>query len=174
MRDLPEIGQELSSSSSSSSPPPYDAPSAETTREPAGDSRLAVPAEQRVPRVGNNDIVKSLQMTERDVFYSTYWEDYCLPALHPIFHSVALLTGVSPILNDAILALSSCNIGRLHGERKASSTGLMGQLSPNLVHQTRSHLYYSSAITRLAAMKPFDYYHNSTVVLIVLVFIRSS
>ncbi|PIG87039.1 hypothetical protein AARAC_010283 [Aspergillus arachidicola] len=147
----------------------YDTPSKERKQRLAGNERLAIQAEQGNPRIGGYDIVKSLQTTERDVFYSTYWEDRCLPALHPMFYSATLLTADYPILNDAILALSSCNIGRLHSERKISSTGLMGPLSPSLIHQTRSHLYYSSAIRKLTAMTASDCRHNAAVVLIVLV-----
>ncbi|KAE8341627.1 hypothetical protein BDV24DRAFT_151028 [Aspergillus arachidicola] len=147
----------------------YDIPSKERKQRLAGDERLAIQAEQGNPRIGGYDIVKSLQRTERDVFYSTYWEDRCLPALHPMFYSATLLTADYPILNDAILALSSCNISRLHSERKISSTGLMGPLSPSLTHQTRSHLYYSSAIRKLTAMTASDCRHNAAVVFIVLV-----
>ncbi|KAL4891516.1 hypothetical protein BDV59DRAFT_65303 [Aspergillus ambiguus] len=129
--------------------------------------RTAIQSGGSVPR---GDIIRSLKTAERDIFYYTYWEDRCLPALNPIFHHVtASLTADNPILNDAILALSSCHISRLHYERRTSSTGPMGPLSPSLAHQIRSHLYYSSAIRRLASMKPSDYHHHSTVVLIVLV-----
>ncbi|KAE8403630.1 hypothetical protein BDV37DRAFT_249442 [Aspergillus pseudonomiae] len=146
----------------------YDTPSTER-QWLAGNERLAIQATQGGPRIGSHGITKSLQVTERDIFYTTYWEDNCLPALHPMFHSATLLTADHPILNDAILALSSCNISRLYSERRTSSTGLMGPLSPSLIHQTRSHLYYSSAIRRLATMKASDYRHNATVVFIVLV-----
>ncbi|KAE8418731.1 hypothetical protein BDV36DRAFT_253566 [Aspergillus pseudocaelatus] len=147
----------------------YGTPSTERKPRLAGNERLSIQAEQDEPRIGGYDIVKSLQTTERDVFYSTYWEDCCLPALHPMFHSATLLTAGYPILNDAILALSSCNISRLYSERKTSSTGLTGPLSPSLTHQTRSHLYYSSAIRKLTTMKVADYFHDATVVFIVLV-----
>ncbi|KAK6814671.1 hypothetical protein RU639_009807 [Aspergillus parasiticus] len=147
----------------------YNTPSKERKQRLAGNERLAIQAEQGNPRIGGYDIVKSLQTTERDVFYSTYWEDRCLPALHPMFYSATLLTADYPILNDAILALSSCNISRLHSERKISSTGLMGPLSPSLTHQTRSHLYYSSAIRKLTTMTASDCRHNAAVVFIVLV-----
>ncbi|KAI9931720.1 hypothetical protein MW887_010299 [Aspergillus wentii] len=136
----------------------YNAP--EESRKRA-EERLTI----QVPSI-RNDMLRSLQTTDRNVFYSTYWEDRCLPALHPIFHSATLLRTDHPILNDAILALSSCNIGRLHAERKTSSTELM---SPSLLHQTRSHFYYSSAIKKLTAMNSFDYYHDPTVILTVLV-----
>ncbi|OGM44694.1 hypothetical protein ABOM_007417 [Aspergillus bombycis] len=147
----------------------YDPPSTERKQWLARNERLAIQANQGAPQIGITGITKSLQLTERDVFYSTYWEDCCLPALHPMFHSVTLLTANYPILNDAILALSSCNISRLYSERKTSSAGLMGPLSPSLIHQTRSHLYYSSAIRKLATMKASDFRQNATVVFIVLV-----
>ncbi|QMW35271.1 hypothetical protein G4B84_010762 [Aspergillus flavus NRRL3357] len=147
----------------------YDTPSKERKQRLAEDERLVIQAEQGNPRIGGYNIVRSLQTTERDVFYTTYWEDCCLPALHPMFYSATLLTADYPILNDAILALSSCNISRLYSERKTSSTGLMGPLSPSLTHQTRSHLYYSSAIRKLTAMTASDCRHNAAVVFIVLV-----
>ncbi|PYI09193.1 hypothetical protein BO78DRAFT_308968 [Aspergillus sclerotiicarbonarius CBS 121057] len=117
----------------------------------------------------NIDIIKSLQHVERDVFYSTYWEDSCLPALHPLFHWTSRLAGDHPILSDAILALSSCNLSRQHAERRTSSASSMGSFSPSLVHQTRSQLYYSSAIRRFTALNQFDYKQNATMVLAVLI-----
>ncbi|OOF93891.1 hypothetical protein ASPCADRAFT_172767 [Aspergillus carbonarius ITEM 5010] len=118
---------------------------------------------------GNLDLIKSLQHVERDVFCSTYWEDSCLPALHPLFHWTSRLAGEHPILSDAILALSSCNLSRQHAERKTLSTSSMGSHSPSLVHQTRSQLYYSSAIRRFTALNQFDYQYNATMVLAVLI-----
>ncbi|PWY77319.1 hypothetical protein BO94DRAFT_559182 [Aspergillus sclerotioniger CBS 115572] len=118
---------------------------------------------------GNLDLIKSLQHVERDIFYSTYWEDSCLPALHPLFHWTSRLAGEHPILSDAILALSSCNLSRQHAERRTLSTSSMGSYSPSLVHQTRSQLYYSSAIKRFTALNQFDYQSNATMVLAVLI-----
>ncbi|RAL03197.1 Zn(II)2Cys6 transcription factor domain-containing protein [Aspergillus ibericus CBS 121593] len=117
----------------------------------------------------NIDIIQSLQHVERDVFYSTYWEDSCLPALHPLFHWTSRLAAQHPILNDAILALSSCNLSRQHAERRTSSINSMGPFSPSLVHQTRSQLYYSSAIKRFTALNELDYQQNATIVLAVLI-----
>ncbi|KAJ5584194.1 uncharacterized protein N7459_003994 [Penicillium hispanicum] len=117
----------------------------------------------------NIDIIHALQHTERDVFYTTYWEDHCLPALHPIFRSASELLGL-PAVRDAILALSSCNFSRIDAEKKHSkSFATVGIFSPNLTHLTRSQLYYSSAIRRFISFTPDDYQHDVTQVLILLV-----
>ncbi|KAL5042229.1 hypothetical protein BDW71DRAFT_217075 [Aspergillus fruticulosus] len=118
---------------------------------------------------GDRSIIRSLQMTERDIFYTTYWEDSCIPALHPIFLTATSLAADYPILSEAILALSACNIGRLHAEPKATSTEPMCPLSPSLIHQTRSHLYYSSAIQKLTAMRLPEYRQRAVVIPIVLI-----
>lgn len=119
------------------------------------------------PQIPDIDIIRSLQHTDRDVFYLTYWEDHCLPALHPIFYSVTRLLEL-PVLKDAILALSSCNISRIDAERKLSrSLDTMGTFSPSLTHQMKSHLYYSSAIRKFSLLSQGDYQNNTTVVLII-------
>ncbi|KAJ6012419.1 hypothetical protein N7522_002774 [Penicillium canescens] len=123
----------------------------------------------RSSQIPNINLVHSLQHTDRDVFYSTYWEDHCLPALHPIFRSASELLGF-PALKDAILALSSCNISRINAERKHSTSfATMGTFSPNLIHQTRSQLYYSSAIKRFISLTQDDYRNNATQILTILV-----
>ncbi|KAH8433495.1 Zn(II)2Cys6 transcription factor domain-containing protein [Aspergillus melleus] len=115
------------------------------------------------------DLIRSLQHTERDIFYSTYWEGQCLPALHPIFHSTSRHITNNVMLRDAILALSSCNLSRLHAEQRTQSTTSMGLFSPSLIHQTRSQLYYSSAIRRFASLNQLEYQANPTLSLTVLV-----
>ncbi|KAL2831727.1 hypothetical protein BDW59DRAFT_124077 [Aspergillus cavernicola] len=115
------------------------------------------------------DLVKSLQHTERDVFYTTYWEDVCLPAVHPMFAPISLSAWDKPMLKDTILALSSCNLSRIRPDRKGSSSSHIGIFSPNLIHQTRSQLYYSSAIEKFVALKRADVQSNATTIFIVLV-----
>ncbi|PYH76822.1 hypothetical protein BO82DRAFT_346236 [Aspergillus uvarum CBS 121591] len=139
-----------------------------TAQELAGDQGSSTQTRQRL-RIETGSLVKSLQTTERDIFYTTYWEDRCLPALHPVFHSTTLLVPDMSIIRDAVLALSSCNISRLRGERKVLTTAVMGPWSPSLAHQNASHLYYSSAIRRLATLTSVDLDHNKTVILTTLV-----
>lgn len=119
--------------------------------------------------LGNIDIIKSLQHSERDIFYSTVWEDHCLPAMHPIFQALSTKLFDHSILSDATLALSSCSFSRLQPEQKVSVTSAMGSLSPHLIHQTRSQLYYSSAIQRFASLSEMELYSNPTAILTVLV-----
>ncbi|KAJ5735431.1 uncharacterized protein N7483_000556 [Penicillium malachiteum] len=125
--------------------------------------------------IPNLDLIKSLQHTERDVFYSTYWEDICLPALHPMFKPTSLLTSNSPMLTHAILALASCNMSRLHAERRDSSRRHMGTYSPNLIHQTRSQLYYSLAIKDFTSLKQINTKSSlAFTVLVLFAYIESS
>lgn len=115
------------------------------------------------------NLVRSLQHTDRGVLYSTYWEDHCLPALHPIFRSASERAGLS-VLTDAILALSSCNFSRLHAERTSSAyLATMGTFSPSLTHQTRSQLYYSSAMKKFISLSQDEYQNNVKLVLTILV-----
>ncbi|OJI97916.1 hypothetical protein ASPVEDRAFT_37382 [Aspergillus versicolor CBS 583.65] len=115
------------------------------------------------------DLVNSLQHTERDLFYSTYWEDACLPALHPMFGSISFSAGEQSMLKDAILALSSCNISRIKPDRRGPSSLPVAAFSPNLVHQTRSQLYYSSAIRKFMSLSLSDFRSNAAIVFTVLV-----
>ncbi|KAL4935276.1 hypothetical protein BDV06DRAFT_207346 [Aspergillus oleicola] len=115
------------------------------------------------------DLVHSLQHTERDVFYSAYWEDVCLPAVHPMFRPITASAWQHPMLRDAILALSSCNLSRISSENRGPSRLDRATFSPNLVHQTRSQLYYSSAIRQFASLNQFDLRFRSKVVFTVLV-----
>lgn len=130
---------------------------------------------QREVSLPDLDIVRSLQHTERDVFYSTYWEDICLPALHPMFSRTSRLGHSSSMLNHAMLALSSCNMSRLYAERRGSSRKHMGAYSPSLVHQTRSQLYYSLAIKEFTTLKQIDSQSSLALpVLVLFAYIESS
>ncbi|KAJ8097196.1 hypothetical protein POJ06DRAFT_297576 [Lipomyces tetrasporus] len=103
-------------------------------------------------------LMKSLQRLDMDIFYSTYWEDYCLPALHPTFRAASQFVDDFPALKAAILTLSSCNFGRMQTEHLAPT--LMARsctFRPNITHQTRSMHYYSSAIKSFARLRPQDY-----------------
>ncbi|CAG8927929.1 unnamed protein product [Penicillium salamii] len=117
----------------------------------------------------SGDLVRSLQHTERDVFYSTYWEDRCLPALPPMFRSITGLLDFAP-LRGAVLALSACNISRIQAEPK-SSANIVSSSSyrPSLQHQTRSQLYYSSAIKNFTSLTSHDYNNNLHLILVILV-----
>ncbi|KAJ5110357.1 hypothetical protein NUU61_001614 [Penicillium alfredii] len=120
------------------------------------------------PKLPDINLIRSLQHTDRDVFYSTYWEDH-LPALHPIFRSTSEQLGL-PVVKDAILALSSCNINRINHERKSSaSLATMGSFSPSLIHQTRGQQYYSSAIKKITSLAQDDYQNNVILALTTLV-----
>jgi hypothetical protein len=114
-------------------------------------------------------LIGSLKHTERSVFYLTYWEDVCLPAVHPMFRSASFLMCDHPMLKDAILALSSCNMSRLHPENTSTSRGSSGPFQPNLTHQTRSQLYYSSAIKRFSVLSQDVYQSQANLVFTILV-----
>ncbi|KAK9367947.1 hypothetical protein V1509DRAFT_106455 [Lipomyces kononenkoae] len=114
--------------------------------------------------------VKSLQRLDMDIFYSAYWEDRCLPALHPTFQAASQLVGDFPALKAAILTLASCNIGRMQTERIVSSlTARDCTFRPNITHQTRSMVYYSSAMKSFARLTPQVYQNNVTRVLTTIV-----
>ncbi|KAL2837056.1 hypothetical protein BJY01DRAFT_47697 [Aspergillus pseudoustus] len=122
-------------------------------------------------------VIESLQHTERDVFYLTYWEDTCLPAVHPMFKSITPSALKHQMLKDAILALSSCNMSRHTPDRRRSLSVQMGAFSPGLVHQTRSQLYYSSAIRSFASLTHGELISNAAVaftVLVLFAYIESS
>lgn len=118
--------------------------------------------------LGSTGIIHSLQHSERDIFYWTYWEDNCLPALHPLFYYSSHHAAESHILTNAILALSACNISRFNAEKRSAFSSYMGTLSPSLVHQTRSQLYYNLAIRQFTAIDQINR-HNALSTLTVLV-----
>lgn len=89
--------------------------------------------------------------------------------MHPIFQVLSRKFDDHSILTDATLALSSCSFSRLHPEQKVSVTNEMGSFSPHLIHQTRSQLYYSSAIGRFTSFSETDFLDNPTMVLTVLI-----
>lgn len=118
----------------------------------------------------NIALTVSLQRSEREIFYSAYWEDKCLPALHPLFKSTSKVFGKFPALNDTILALSSCNLSRNDAERRSwDAIDYMGYYSPNATHQLRSQQYYSSAISRFTKLNQSECRHNLKMVLMMLV-----
>lgn len=118
----------------------------------------------------NIALTVSLQRSEREIFYFAYWGDKCLPALHPLFQSTSKVFGKFPGLNDAILALSSCNLSRNDAERRSwDAIDYMGYYSPNAIHQLRSQHYYSSAISRFTKLDQSECRHNLKMVLTMLV-----
>lgn len=122
------------------------------------------------PSIPDVSFIRSLQHSERDIFYSTCWEDHCLPSLHPIFESVFLLVNKFPVLKEATLALAACHWSRLSAERRDStSASCMGAFSPNLTHQTRSQLYYSSAIKGFIQLSKCDVRSKAIEVFVLLI-----
>lgn len=120
--------------------------------------------------LSNIALTVSLQRSERQIFYSAYWEDKCLPALHPMFQSTSEMIGKFPALNDAVLALSSCNLSRKDAERRNwDAVDYMGFYSPNEAHQSRSQQYYSSAIQKFTKLDQTECQHNLKMVLMMLV-----
>lgn len=112
----------------------------------------------------------SLQRSEREIFYSAYWEDKCLPALHPMLRSTSSLIAKFPPLQDAVLALSSCNLSRNDAERRTCDpVDYMGYYCPHATHQSRSQQYYSSAIQRFTKLGQSEYHYNLTTILLILV-----
>ncbi|KAL4735788.1 hypothetical protein BDV11DRAFT_26487 [Aspergillus similis] len=138
-----------------------------TRQQPAEDYENGTSA---VGCFGSLDLIRSLQHVERDVCYSTYWEDRCLPAMHPIFLSLSNVADrpSQSMLRESILALSSCQFSRQQVERKISSASHMESFSPSLSHQTRSHLYYSAAITKMSRIGQQTVSADTTVVVAVL------
>ncbi|KAF9892285.1 hypothetical protein FE257_002062 [Aspergillus nanangensis] len=134
---------------------------------PHENSSQGVAAAAAIPNLA---LINSLRHSERDLFYSTYWEDQCLPALHPILLSASHFIHDFPPLKAAILALSSCNWGRINAERKSYvEVTLMGGFTPNLSQLARSQLYYSSAIRSFAKLNQQECRQNATVILAMLV-----
>ncbi|GAD95737.1 hypothetical protein PVAR5_4383 [Paecilomyces variotii No. 5] len=122
------------------------------------------------PSIPNLAIVSSLRNSEREIFYSTYWEDRCLPSLHPTFQKVSHLIREFAILNEAVLSLSACNMSRSNAEQRSlSPVSFMGAFSPDLTHQTRSEFYYSSAIKRFVQLNARDIQSKQLIIFIVLV-----
>lgn len=143
-------------------------PRPEPKKEISPERRVANLADSNNLGIARLDFIRSLQHTERDVFYSTYWEDICLPALHPIFRSAFCLASSNRMMNDAILALAACNLSRLYAEKRNISEKNAPAHSPSLTHQTRSYWYYSSAIRAFTSLQEVDYRYNATIALTVL------
>ncbi|KAL4790471.1 hypothetical protein BDV19DRAFT_382308 [Aspergillus venezuelensis] len=127
------------------------------------------PTEVRLQEHVHNVQLPGLQHTERDVFYLTYWEDVCLPAVHPMFRQTTAFAWQDTMLRDAVLALSSCNLSRISSKNRGPSRLDVATFSPNLVHQTRSQLYYSSAIREFASLNQFHIRFRAEMVFTVLV-----
>lgn len=86
-----------------------------------------------------------------------------------MFRVALLQSSQFPVLKDAILALSSCNIGRSTPEYKSSlSANCFGVHRPSLIHHTRSQLYYSRAIKTFASMSYQEYRKHLPVALMVI------
>lgn len=86
-----------------------------------------------------------------------------------MFRTALLQSNQSPMLRDALLALSSCNISRSNPESKYSlSVTCSGVHRPSLIHSTRSQLYYSKAIKSFALMSHQDYQNHLPITLMVI------
>lgn len=118
----------------------------------------------------NIALTVSLQQSEREIFYSAYWELECTPALHPMLRSMSKISSDFPAFKDAVLALSSCNLSRMNSERRSwDEIDYMGAYSPNATHQSRSQQYYSSAVQRFTKLSQSECRYNLTMVLMMLV-----
>lgn len=113
-----------------------------------------------------------LQRSERDIFYSAYWEYECLPTLHPSFRLLANHGPDFLALQDAVLALSSCNLSRRDSEsRRGGTVVYMGSQRPNPIHQVRSQQYYSLAVGKITKLSHDEYRrHLPAVVMSVIIF----
>ncbi|CAG8936500.1 unnamed protein product [Penicillium salamii] len=122
-----------------------------------------------LPPIRPSALLGSLSHTEEFIFYSTYWEDVCLPAVHPVFRSASLLIGDHPMLSDAIMALSSCNLSRLRPDSNRNQSRYNGASKPDIIHQRRSQTYYSSAIRKFAALNRENFQSHAELILTTLV-----
>lgn len=122
--------------------------------------------------VYNFRVPKSVQAFEIGLFYFTYWEHSCLPALHPIFHEVTRLSTDLGMLKEAVLGLSACNYSRRNPESKtwvSLPTYKTVNKRPDLEHQTRCLLYYTSALQKFSRLTERELTARSSSILAVLV-----
>ncbi|KAL4947868.1 hypothetical protein BDW69DRAFT_203945 [Aspergillus filifer] len=118
---------------------------------------------------------RTFNSTPTEVRHQEHVHNFQLPGLeivHSLQHSEPDTTALArqdKMLRDAILALSSCNLSRISSENRAPSGLDVATFSPNLVHQTRSQLYYSSAIRKFASLNQFDLRFRAEMVFTVLV-----
>lgn len=75
-------------------------------------------SQSQVLPVRRIDLINSLQHSERGIFHSTMWENHCLPAIHPVFQALTGYASRHPMLRDYIIALYSCNFGRLCSDKR--------------------------------------------------------
>ncbi|KAL5355751.1 hypothetical protein BJX96DRAFT_78470 [Aspergillus floccosus] len=128
------------------------------------------PCSRDIIPIPSLQLIQNLQYTERDVFYSTYWEEHCLPALNPVFRSISHLIGSSSALKNTVLALSACNLSRMNAEQKSSATiSVMGTHTPNLTHLTNSQRYYCAAVRRFVQLSQQECRYNAATYLAMLI-----
>ncbi|OTB02569.1 hypothetical protein M426DRAFT_193768 [Hypoxylon sp. CI-4A] len=107
----------------------------------------------------------------KESFYMCIWENQCTPALHPIFRRCACLLNTSPVITDAMMALSARQLSRmLPRERGFGSLGILGSsFGPDPEQRNNSEEFSSSAMRNVARWTRADLEGNSTTTLAVLV-----
>ncbi|KAH7009481.1 hypothetical protein EDB80DRAFT_713418 [Ilyonectria destructans] len=121
-----------------------------------------------------NDTVLSLESmrkTGQRIFYLDVWQKRCSPALHSAFQTFALAGHIPPVVVDAMMALSACQLSRMLPQKKSfgiSDTPGMA-FRPDPSHGTVSQELYGAALRNIASWDRTDPKCSSTTTLAVSV-----
>ena len=108
---------------------------------------------------------------EKSLLYATHWEKHCLPSLSNVFAHFSTRMDVCPVLFNAILAFSACNMSRKQPETKTSDTLRDRYLThrPHHTHHLHGQMYYNSAIQKLARLSPGQYGSNRLEIFVTMI-----
>ncbi|OTA87942.1 hypothetical protein M434DRAFT_35082 [Hypoxylon sp. CO27-5] len=107
----------------------------------------------------------------KESFYMGIWGNQCAPALHPIFHRLACLENLSPVVLDTMMALAARQLSRtLPRARGFGSLDIPGSsFRPDLEQQNISTEFSCSAMRSVARWTLADFGSNWTTALAVLI-----
>ncbi|KAK6005144.1 hypothetical protein QM012_007923 [Aureobasidium pullulans] len=85
--------------------------------------------------------------------YKGYWANNCMTALHPVFNDMSNLITRVPALEDAVVALAACNLGRMSPKRRHTELVRGVPYQPHPEHWASSQQYYRSALAMTRRLK---------------------
>ena len=111
------------------------------------------PALSYMPSLPSPIMLRSLHRSERKLIYLSYWEKSCVQALQQTLRRIIVIANEYEPLNQALLALSACNLSRSSPERGISDASFAQVIyRPRSDHLFSSQQYYVNAVGQVATM----------------------
>ena len=120
------------------------------------------------------DIVPALGMSMRpskESFYMNLWDNQCAPSLHSIFHRIASLQDLSPVITDTMKALAARQLSRMLPRRRTvgSSDDHASSFGPDPEQQGLSGEFSSAAMRSVSRWTWADFNRDPTTAMVALI-----